>query len=187
MLNTDDLRQSKVYRTSLKAFYHADNFCRKSGRNAKLAVKKHQLRQAKSRFGMDYLTLLEQDAGYEELDQCLREGHMKVGMINKDIQALRAEKKSLDELLKDKLAGVEVKNDPDSRDISPPIQPSQKKDSTKMNSEIVGDEKVNDTQELHANDKTKIVLDDEKVENEDEQEYVVLGPEQTSEEHDDLE
>ena len=92
----EQLQKMPVYEKSLKAFYHADHFCRKSGKNAQLVVKKHQLRKTKKTFGVDYLTLLEKEASHEQLDQCLRQGHLQVGMIQKDIQKLRSEKKGLD-------------------------------------------------------------------------------------------
>ena len=100
------LQKTPVYQKSVKAFYRADVFCRKSGKNAQLAVKKHQLRKTKKTFGVDYLTLLENEASHEQLDQCLREGHLQVGMLQKDIQKLRSEKKGLDLWLQDKLARI---------------------------------------------------------------------------------
>ena len=94
----------KLYQVSMDSFYRADTFCRKSERNAKLAVKKLQLRRVKKAFGLDYMTLLEQEASPEELDKCMRDGHHKLDLINKEIRALRAEKASLDDMLQRKLA-----------------------------------------------------------------------------------
>ena len=95
--------QSMLYRTSMNTFHRAEIFCKKTERNAKLAVKKLQLRQVKKTFGVDYMTLLEKDANPDELEQCMRDGHEKMGNINKDIRTLRAEKTSLDDLLQQKL------------------------------------------------------------------------------------
>lgn len=92
----------KIYQASMDTFYWADTFVKKSERNAKLAIKKLQLRRVKKAFGLDYMTLLEKDATPEQLDHCMREGHENMDRIHKDIRALRAEKASLDDELKRK-------------------------------------------------------------------------------------
>ena len=94
---------SVIHRATLNTLYRADVFCRKSERNAKLAVKKIQLRQVKKSFGIDYMTLLEKEATPEQLDECLRNGHEKIDLIHKEMRTLRAEKTSLDDLLRHKL------------------------------------------------------------------------------------
>uniref|UniRef100_A0A7S3P6T4 Uncharacterized protein n=1 Tax=Amphora coffeiformis TaxID=265554 RepID=A0A7S3P6T4_9STRA len=105
MLNhLDDPLPQKLYQVSMDTFYRADTLCRKSERNAKLAVKKLQARRVKKAFGLEYMTLLEKEASPEQLDKCMRDGHEKIDLINKDIRALRAEKASLDDELKRKLA-----------------------------------------------------------------------------------
>lgn len=103
-----------IKRGSLNSFYRADIFCRKSERNAKLVVKKFELRHAKKTFGMDYMNLLEKEASQDDFEQCLRNGYEKIGVIHKDIRHLRAEKSSLDDLLKQKL--VRKQGAPDHND-----------------------------------------------------------------------
>jgi len=100
----DDPLSQKLYQISMETFYRADTLCRKSERNAKLALKKLQARHVKKDFGLKYMTLLEKEASPDELDKCMRDGHEKIDLINKDIRALRAEKASLDDELKRKLA-----------------------------------------------------------------------------------
>ena len=106
MLNQQEKEESLsslIVRTSVNTFHRAEIFCKKPERNAKLALKKHQLNQVKKSFGVDYMNLLEKDANPDELEQCMRDGHEKMGNLNKDIRMLRAEKTSLDDLLKQKL------------------------------------------------------------------------------------
>jgi hypothetical protein len=183
MLNREkEIKQSKVYKESLEAIYRVDIFCRKSGKNAKLAVKKHQLREAKKTFGLDYLTLLEKDASYDELDECLREGHMKVGLLNKDIQALRAEKKSLDELLQAKLARVkepDVHKEEESSSQSAAPNDKSEQEGISGRTETDHDEQTQHKSQENGAKLTAISEQsmDEHVEKHDdeEEEFVVLG------------
>ena len=115
------ITQTKMFKASMNAFYRTDHFCRKSERNAKLTVKRIQLHQVKKSFGLDYMNLLEKEASAEKLDECLRDGHMKIGLLNKSIHTLRAEKASLDERLKERLTGntswPKTKNQKEENDI----------------------------------------------------------------------
>jgi hypothetical protein len=196
MINEEAVKQSKAYKASLMAWYKTDIFCRKSGRNAKLAVKKHQLQQAKKSFGVDYLTLLEQDAGFEKLDECLRDGHMKVGMIKKDIQALRAEKTSLDELLKQKVASLDMAENNHSQtevhetgkvdEFADVYQQQVQKKDEATYSELTGKQEVcTNTEDQEAKPVTipseTTNHGDEEDDEDKEQEYVVLGPRKLSE------
>jgi hypothetical protein len=111
-----------IRRKSINSFHRADIFCRKSDRNARLVLKKVQLKQAKKTFGLDYMTLLEkEESSPDELDSCMRAGYEKIGVLHKDMKTLRAEKKSLDELLRQKLLRNKQEEEHEEQEKEPSI------------------------------------------------------------------
>lgn len=132
-----ELLADLVHRRSINALYRADVFCRKSERNAKIVVKKLQLRRAKKAFGVDYMTLLEKEATSEDFERCLRSGYEKIGVIHKEIRTLRAEKASLDDILKQKLAQTYASDEFGEAEVESPF--NQKNDSNKDGGDQKGD------------------------------------------------
>ena len=189
MLNQkeEESLSSMLYRASVNTFHRADIFCRKTERNAKLAVKKLQLRQVKKSFGIDYMTLLEKEANPDELDRCLRDGHEKMGNINKDIRTLRAEKTSLDDMLKQKLVrkpDVQASVEPSEHQHTQDSEPASvgiadartdvvKSDVEKPKDEVIGDKKPN-PQPMELGETSVVSPFESEYETEQEEEFVVL-------------
>ena len=133
------------------------------------------------------MTLLEKDASPEELEQCLRDGHDKMGVLNKDIRALRAEKTSLDEMLERKLVRktdeAETQQDDNARyeSTSPPTNPHLSEEQPTPNNQNWADEEnkggddlttpeEEEEQEIHVPATPNVV------ESNQEDDFVVLTP-----------
>lgn len=144
----DEPLVATIRRKSINSFHRADIFCRKSDRNARLALKKVQLSQAKKSFGLDYMTLLEQETSSpDELESCMRAGYEKIGVLHKDMKTLRAEKKSLDELLWQKLlrkTREEEEQQDDSNEASFPVTTEDRKPSPPRRKAAAAEDAWND-------------------------------------------
>ena len=177
----EDPLQSKIYRASMNAFHRADILTRKSSRNARLAIKKLQLHQVKKSFGIEYMTLLEKNASLDELDRCLREGHDKIGVINKDIRTLVGEKTSLDELLQRKLVrkidGADThESDGSSQESSTPPPPTNPEVSPSPHEAPEEDSQNDDSRDIGVRDEPSTTATTNEQEEGGEEEEIDASP-----------